>query len=73
MARATQSQLSSGLSTAGEHDGPSAFPGGHFLLLDPNPYWASTLCLSREDLLEKLIPAMGHDPIVVDLPIPEEE
>ena len=33
----------------------------------------STLCLSREDLLEKLIPAMGHAPIVVDLPIPEEE
>lgn len=47
MARVTQSQLSSGLSTAGEQDGPSAFPGGHFLLLDPNPYWASTLCLSR--------------------------
>ena len=33
----------------------------------------STLCFSRQDLLEKLIPAMGHSPIVVDLPIPEEE
>jgi len=33
----------------------------------------STLCLSRQDLLEKLLPAMGHAPIVVDLPIPEEE
>ena len=32
----------------------------------------STLCFSRQDLLEKLIPAMGHDPIVVDLPIPED-
>ena len=32
----------------------------------------STLCLSRQDLLEKLLPAMGHAPIVVDLPDPEE-
>ena len=32
----------------------------------------STLCLSRQDLLEKLLPAMGHEPIVVDLPDPEE-
>ena len=32
----------------------------------------STLCFSRQDLLEKLIPAMGHEPIVVDRPIPEE-
>lgn len=33
----------------------------------------STLVLSREDLLQKLLPAMGHEPIVVDLPDPEEE
>ena len=33
----------------------------------------STLTMSRADLLEKLIPALGHDPIVVDLPAPEEE
>ena len=32
----------------------------------------STLVMSREDLLEKLLPAVHHDPIVVDLPIPEE-
>ena len=32
----------------------------------------STLCISRQDLLEKLIPALGHEPIVVDLPDPEE-
>ena len=32
----------------------------------------STLALSRADLLEKLLPAMGHEPIVVDLPDPEE-
>lgn len=32
----------------------------------------STLRFSREDLLEKLLPAMGHAPIVVDLPDPEE-
>ena len=28
--------------------------------------------MSRQDLLEKLLPAMGHAPIVVDLPDPEE-
>lgn len=33
----------------------------------------STLVMSRADLLEKLLPAVHHDPIVVDLPIPEEE
>ena len=33
----------------------------------------STLMMSREDLLEKLLPAVHHEPIVVDLPIPEEE
>ena len=32
----------------------------------------STLVMSREDLLEKLLPAVHHEPIVVDLPIPEE-
>jgi len=33
----------------------------------------STLVMSRADLLEKLLPAVHHEPIVVDLPIPEEE
>lgn len=33
----------------------------------------STLVFSREDLLEKLLPALNHTPIVVDLPDPEEE
>lgn len=33
----------------------------------------STLCFSRQDLLERLLPAMEHAPIVVDLPDPEEE
>lgn len=33
----------------------------------------STLVMSRADLLEKLLPAVGHEPIVVDLPDPEEE
>lgn len=33
----------------------------------------STLVLSQADLLEKLLPAMAHEPIVVDLPDPEEE
>ena len=33
----------------------------------------STLTIKTEDLLQKLLPAMGHEPIVVDLPIPEEE
>lgn len=33
----------------------------------------STLCFSRQDLLERLLPALGHDPIVVELPDPEEE
>ena len=33
----------------------------------------STLVMSRSDLLEKLLPAVHHEPIVVDLPIPEEE
>lgn len=32
----------------------------------------STLCFSREDLLERLLPAIGHTPVVVDLPVPEE-
>jgi len=32
----------------------------------------STLVMSRGDLLEKLLPAVHHDPIVVDLPLPEE-
>lgn len=33
----------------------------------------STLVMSRTDMLEKLLPALHHDPIVVDLPLPEEE
>ena len=33
----------------------------------------STLVLSRSDLLDKLLPAVHHDPIVVDLPEPEAE
>ena len=33
----------------------------------------STLTMSREDLLEKLLPAIHHAPIVVELPDPEEE
>lgn len=33
----------------------------------------STLTVTREDLLTKFLPAVGHEPIVVDLPIPEEE
>ena len=33
----------------------------------------STLVLSRSDLLDKLLPAVRHDPIVVDLPEPEAE
>ena len=33
----------------------------------------STLVLSRSDLLDKLLPAVRHDPIVVDLPTPEAE
>ena len=33
----------------------------------------STLVMRREDLLEKLLPALHHEPIVVDLPIPEAE
>lgn len=32
----------------------------------------STLVMSREAVLEKLLPALGHEPIVVDLPLPEE-
>ena len=28
----------------------------------------SSLCFDTKDLLEKLIPAMGHEPIMVDLP-----
>lgn len=33
----------------------------------------STLRLSTADLTEKLIPAMGHPPRLVDLPLPTEE
>jgi len=33
----------------------------------------STLAFSTGDLLQKLLPAMDHTPIVVDLPIPEED
>ena len=33
----------------------------------------STLCITTEDLLKKFLPAVNHEPIVVDLPIPEEE
>ena len=33
----------------------------------------STLALSREDLLERVLPKLHHEPIVVDLPDPEEE
>ena len=33
----------------------------------------STLTIRTQDLLSKFLPAVGHDPIVVDLPIPEEE
>ena len=33
----------------------------------------STLCFSMADLLEKLLPAMHHEPIIVDLVVPEEE
>ena len=32
----------------------------------------STLTISRQDLLEKLLPALHHSPVVVDLPDPEE-
>ena len=32
----------------------------------------STLTVTRQDLLEKFLPATGHTPIVVDLPLPEE-
>ena len=33
----------------------------------------STLTIKKSDLLEKFLPAVGHTPIVVDLPIPEDE
>jgi len=33
----------------------------------------STLTIKTEDLLKKFLPAVNHEPIVVDLPIPEEE
>ena len=33
----------------------------------------STLTIRTQDLLKKFLPAVGHEPIVVDLPIPEEE
>lgn len=33
----------------------------------------STVSFSTEDLLQKLLPALEHTPIVVDLPDPEEE
>lgn len=33
----------------------------------------STLTMTREDMLEKLLPAIHHAPIVVDLPDPEAE
>ena len=33
----------------------------------------STLSFSVADLKQKLLPAMHHEPIIVDLPIPEEE
>ena len=32
----------------------------------------STVCFSMEDLMEKLLPALHHTPIIVDLPDPEE-
>jgi len=33
----------------------------------------STIAFSMQDLLQKVLPALSHAPIVVDLPIPEEE
>ena len=33
----------------------------------------STLTVKTEDILKTFLPAVGHEPIVVDLPIPEEE
>lgn len=33
----------------------------------------STLTITTQDLLNKFLPAVHHEPIVVDLPIPEEE
>ena len=33
----------------------------------------STLTIKTQDLFKKFLPAVNHDPIVVDLPIPEEE
>ena len=33
----------------------------------------STVVISRADLMEKLLPAVHHEPIMVDLPLPEEE
>lgn len=32
----------------------------------------STLTVKKEELLTKFLPAVGHEPIVVDLPVPEE-
>ena len=33
----------------------------------------SSLQISTEDLMEKVVPAMGHEPVLVDLPRHEEE
>lgn len=33
----------------------------------------SSLGLKTADLVEKIIPAMGHEPTIVDLPVPAEE
>ena len=33
----------------------------------------STMTVRTEDLLKKFLPAVNHEPIIVDLPIPEEE
>lgn len=33
----------------------------------------SSLKLKTKDILEKFLPAVGHDPIVVDLPVPDED
>lgn len=33
----------------------------------------SSLKLKTRDILDKFLPAVGHEPIVVDLPVPDEE
>ena len=33
----------------------------------------SSLKLKTRDVLDKFLPAVGHEPIVVDLPVPDEK